>query len=159
MKGTKISLYKVKLVRDRVVTFPGAVFEDTRTAAAFFHRLIGSADREHIAVLFLDEHGVPRGASIVGIGTVASVKVHAREIFKAAILASADSIIIAHNHVGAPFPSPEDLRATRSLVLASKQLGIRIRDHLIVAPSGAFVSMHGLGMLEEDEKTGSNSIN
>jgi len=159
VKGIKIPLYTVKLARERVVTFPAAVFEDISAAAEFFFRLIGSADREHIAVLFLDEACVPTGASIVGIGTVATVKVHAREIFKAAILASADSMIIAHNHVDAPFPSPDDLRATRSLVYASKQIGIRIRDHLIISPSGACVSMQDLGMLEEEKEAGGNSNN
>ncbi len=159
MSGIKIPLYKVKLVRDRVATFPAAVFEDSSTAAAFFHRLIGTADREHIAVLFLDGNCVPTGVTIVGIGTVTGIKVHAREMFKAAILASADSMLIAHNRVGAPFPSPADLQATRSLVFASRQIGIRIRDHLIVSPSGAFVSMQDLGLLEEEKETGGIFIN
>lgn len=64
----KIPVYKVKLVRDYTASYPTEVFDDPRPAADFFYRLIGSADREHTAALFLDEWKRPLGATIIGIG-------------------------------------------------------------------------------------------
>jgi len=143
----KLPVYKIKLVRDHTATYPSGIGQEPKATAAFFRSLIGSADREHLAALFLDIHGRPTGASIVGIGTLSQVSVHVREFFKAAILANADSTICAHNHpADVPHPSPQDLRMTRRLISASRIIGIHMRDHLIVSPSGAFVSMsaHGL---------------
>lgn len=146
--SVRIPIYTVRLVRDHVATFPAQTFSEPRAAAAFFHRLIGSADREHLAALFLNGALQPTGATIIGIGTVNGVKVHAREIFKAAILASAESIVLAHNHpLSSPAPSSADLQATRSLIWVSRQLGIPIKDHLIVSVGGEFISMQESGFL------------
>ena len=146
--GVRIPIYTVRLVREGIATYGAAQFDEPKVAAAFFHRLIGSADREHLAALFLDAQCKPCGATIIGIGTLTQAKVHAREVFKAAILASADSILLAHNHPGGlPVPSAGDLQATRTLVWAGRRLGIEVKDHIIVVPSGEFVSMHESGFL------------
>ncbi len=144
----KVPIYKVKLVRDHTATYPSGIVEDPKATAAFFHGLIGSADREHLAALFVDVVGRPTGASIIAIGTLSKVRVHAREFFKAAILANADSIICAHNHpAGIPHPSPSDLQLTRWLIFSSRILGVHVTDHFIVSPSGDFISIVGGGFL------------
>lgn len=138
----KIPLYTVKLARERFATFPSGIVEEPKATAEFFQRLIGSADREHLAALFVSTIGRPTGATIIGVGTVSQVAGHVREIFKAAILASADSIVLAHNHPeGVPFPSAADLRLTRRLITSGRILGISVTDHFIVAPSAEFSSM------------------
>lgn len=145
----KVPVYKVKLVREHVASYPAGIGEDVKAAATFFHALIGSADREHLAALFLDALGRPTGAAIVAIGTLTRVGVHAREVFKAAILANADSLILSHNHpAGVPIPSANDLRITRRLVCASRHIGIAVQDHLIVCPSGSFTSMRETGVMD-----------
>lgn len=138
----KIPLYTVKLARERFATFPAGIVDEPKATAEFFHRLIGSADREHLAALFVSTIGRPTGATIIGIGTASQVVGHVREIFKAAIVASADSIVLAHNHPeGVAFPSVADLRLTRRLISCGRLLGIAVTDHLIVAPSAQFSSM------------------
>ena len=45
--------------------------------------------------------------------------------------------IVIHNHPsGDPSPSPEDLRVTRQLVEASRILGIRVLDHIVIGEEG-----------------------
>lgn len=77
--------------------------------------------------------------------------VHPREVFATAIKHAAAAVILAHNHPsGDPTPSPEDLRITRQLVDASRILGIRILDHVIVVretpdrPGHLSLREHGL---------------
>ena len=66
-------------------------------------------------------------------GLLDTSPVHPREVFAKAIRHAAAAVILAHNHPsGDPSPSPEDLRVTRQLVDASRILGIRVLDHVIV---------------------------
>jgi len=59
--------------------------------------------------------------------------VHPRETFKAAILANAAAVILAHNHpTGDLSPSSEDIAITRRLKEAREILGIRVLDHVII---------------------------
>jgi len=148
-----IPIYKVKLVRERTASFPSDIVREPKVTAAFFHNLIGSADREHFAALFLDVHERPTGASIIGVGTLTSVMVHVREVFKAAILASAKTLIVCHNHPGGvPVPSAADLRIIRRLSAAGRYLDIPVRQHLIVTPSGTFACLDASGLLSAGGK-------
>lgn len=73
------------------------------------------------------------GAEIIAIGSMSGVQVHPREVFRAAIIAGAGSIIIAHNHPSGDLePSPEDASLTARLAEAGELLGIPLLDHLII---------------------------
>lgn len=83
----------------------------------------------------------PTAIHTVSIGTLNSTVVHPREIFKAAILSNAASIILAHNHPsGDPTPSKEDIGITKRLVDAGELLGITVMDHIIIGENN-YVSM------------------
>ena len=72
-----------------------------------------------------------------GIGSLNASIVHPREVFRPAILASAASIIVAHNHPsGDPEPSEEDLSITRRLAEVGELLGIGLLDHVVIARRG-----------------------
>jgi DNA repair protein RadC len=144
----RIPLYKLKLVRERWAICPEPSLGHPLVAALFFHRLIGQADREHAAALFLDVHGQPTGATILGIGSLIATEMPAREVFKASLIANAHHVVVAHNHPsGQVSPSDADVRLTRVLVRAGSLLGIELFDHLIVAPDGSFVSLRELGII------------
>jgi len=67
-------------------------------------------------------------------GTLDSVNVHPREIFKEAILESASSIIVMHNHPsGDTTPSKEDIEITRKIEETGKIVGIKLLDHIIIS--------------------------
>ena len=81
------------------------------------------------------------GESQIFEGTLNASVFHPREIFRFAIEESANSIIIVHNHPsGDPQPSQEDIRATKQLIEAGNQIGIKVLDHIIVG-DGIFVSL------------------
>ena len=55
-------------------------------------------------------------------------------MFRPAIVESAPSIIISHNHPSNdPTPSPEDVKITRELVEGGRLLGIDLMDHIVIA--------------------------
>jgi len=75
----------------------------------------------------------------VGRGTLDNVLVNPREVFKAALLANAAAIVVAHNHPsGDPAPSPDDLDVTRRLAAAGEVLGISVLDHIIVGDGRSY---------------------
>lgn len=84
-------------------------------------------------------------------GLLDSILVHAREVFKVAIVANASAVILAHNHPsGDPTPSEADIKVTRDLIRAGQLLKIDVLDHVIMGRrtpdrSRDFVSLRELG--------------
>ncbi len=67
-------------------------------------------------------------------GTIDSVNVHPREIFKEAIKESASFLIVMHNHPsGDTTPSEEDKEITNRLIEAGELIGIKLLDHIIIS--------------------------
>jgi len=118
-----------------------------REAYAVLKPRIDDWTREHFLVVLLDARNGVVGIETVSVGSLSASIVHPREVFKPAIMASAASIVIGHNHPsGDPEPSPEDLAITRRLVDGGTLLGIELVDH-IVFTARSFVSMKARGSL------------
>ena len=80
-------------------------------------------------------------------GTLNASVFHPREIFRFAIEESANSVVLVHNHPsGDPQPSQEDIRATKQLIEAGNQIGIKVLDHVIIG-DGTFVSLKEEGFI------------
>lgn len=84
-------------------------------------------------------------------GTLDSLLVHPRDVFRSAIAANAAAIILAHNHPsGDPTPSESDIKVTRDLIRAGQLLKIDVLDHIIVGRATQerakdYVSLRELG--------------
>jgi DNA repair protein RadC len=84
-------------------------------------------------------------------GTLDTLLVHPREVFRAALLAHAAAIILVHNHPsGDPTPSEADIRVTRDLIRAGQLLKIEVLDHIILGRRTSdrprdYVSLRELG--------------
>lgn len=84
-------------------------------------------------------------------GTLDTILVHPREVFKTAIAAGAAAIVLAHNHPsGDPSPSEADIKVTRDLIRAGQLLKIEVLDHIILGRATHerprdFVSLRELG--------------
>ena len=66
-------------------------------------------------------------------GTLDTLLVHPREVFRAAIAANAAAVVLAHNHPsGDPTPSEADIKVTRDLIRAGQLLKIDVLDHVII---------------------------
>ena len=100
---------------------------------------------ECFVVLFLNTRKRVKGHQLVTIGTMDTLLVHAREVFRAAILISASGVILLHNHPsGDPTPSEADIKVTRDLIRAGQILKIEVVDHIVVGRPG-FQSLRSLG--------------
>ena len=90
-------------------------------------------DRESLRVVLLNTKQQLIKVISVGEGTLNEAPTHPREIFKPAIVYSAYSFILVHNHPSDdPSPSDADLRLTRRLVEAARILQIQLLDHIII---------------------------
>ena len=89
--------------------------------------------QEHFYVLHLNSKNEIISTKLIAIGTLNSVLIHPREIFKEAIRESAQSIILVHNHPsGDPTPSLADKEITTKIENASEIIGIDLIDHIII---------------------------
>ncbi len=104
-------------------------------------------DREHFKAILLNTKNRILRIVTVAVGSLNAALVHPREIFKAAVIASAAGIIIVHNHpTGNPEPSREDEELTVRFAKCGELMGIDVVDHIIVG-DGHFVSMRERGLL------------
>ena len=97
--------------------------------------------QEQLRVLLLDTRNRVTGTRVIYQGNVNSSVVRPAEVFKPAIVESATSIIVVHNHPsGEPTPSGADVSITRDLVAGGKLLGVEVLDHVVIGNPG-YVSM------------------
>ena len=127
---------------------PAKVAEYWRTAIASDARY--NPDVEQFAVLFLNTRKRVTGHVVVSVGTLDSIQVHPREVFRSAVIAAAHSIVLMHNHPsGDSTPSDADVRVTRDLRRAGDTLKIDVLDHVIVGQktdtSRGYTSLRELG--------------
>ncbi len=139
----------VRLVQDGTAPLPvPSRVSRPAVAAAAFAQLLADRDRETVAALLLATSRRPLGFHIVAVGTLDSAPVHPREVFKAAILANAAGLIIAHNHPsGDPTPSRADHQILRRLATAGALLGIQVLDYIIVGAGGTYWSAQEAGCM------------
>lgn len=101
----------------------------------------GKIDREAFWVLHLNPQKQVIEKELVSLGIVNSTVVHPREVFKKAILNSAEAIITVHNHPsGNTKPSAEDYKIWKQLNEAGKIIGIEVLDNVIITPQGDYYS-------------------
>ncbi len=116
---------------------------------------LGQLAQEAFVVLTLNTRNRLIKRHLCSLGLLDSSPVHPREVFRAAIMDGAAAVILGHGHPsGDPTPSVEDLRVTRQLVEASRILGIRVIDHLIIGrptdTSPGYISLREKGLVSFD---------
>ncbi|WP_218827762.1 JAB domain-containing protein [Rubricoccus marinus] len=143
-----VPLYTTRLVRERTFTFPTRdQVRSPADAAAVLAEYFSDRDREEFVVAFLDTANTLTGLHVASVGGLAASIVEPRQVFKAAVLANAAAVLLAHNHPsGNPEPSREDVAVTRQLVEAGKVMGIPVHDHLILTDHG-HTSLAGRGLM------------
>lgn len=111
----------------------------SRFCQEHFGPLIERGLQEEFHIITLDgAHQVIRTHQVT-IGIANSTQVHPREVFRPAILDAACGVILIHNHPsGDVTPSPSDIAATKLMAEASRVLGIKLLDHLILGRGGCF---------------------
>ena len=130
--------YKVVALRECPVPEEMAMC-DTPERAADYWRLhvvnhpAFNPDVECFVVLLLNTRRRVKGHTLVSTGTLDTLLVHPREVFRAAIVSASAAIVVMHNHPsGESTPSEADIKVTRDLIRAGQLLKIEVLDHVIL---------------------------
>lgn len=147
----RIPMYHVALVRDEGVPYETepVVVSTPEQVAAICADLRG-LDRESFEVLCLSTKNKLLARVHVSLGSLNASIVHPREVFKAAVVSNAASVVLVHNHPsGDPTPSGADIQLVRRLSRAGETLGIEVLDSVVLGggDTTALCSMRELGTL------------
>lgn len=83
----------------------------------------------------------------VSVGSLNSSIVHPRELFREAVMVSAASVVVAHQHPSNDStPSGADIQLTRRLAKAGEVLGIELLDHVVIG-GDSHSSLREMGVL------------
>ena len=94
-------------------------------------------EKERFIVMMFDTKLKLIGINLVSVGSLNSTQVHMREMFRAAILCGANSIMTAHNHPsGCPEPSMEDYQLFKRAEEVGTIVGIEVLDNFVVSTKG-----------------------
>jgi DNA repair protein RadC len=112
-----------------------------------------SNDTENFGIVCVNTRRRTIGFEIMSNGTLDTILVHARQVFRSAILMNAAGVLLFHNHPsGDPSPSEADIKVTRDIVRAGQLLKIDVLDHLILGQATperakSWTSLRELGFL------------
>ncbi|KMK77949.1 MULTISPECIES: RadC family protein [Bacillaceae] len=143
----RVSIVSVKLVRESSILYERRSIRSPQDAYDLFKSFLEDKDREHFIVVSLDTKNQPVSINICHIGSLNASIVSPREVMKSAILSSAASIMVAHNHPsGETTESREDVEVTKRLAEAGKLMGIELLDHIIIG-DGKYNSLKEKGVI------------
>jgi len=109
-------------------------------------------DKEYLIRFDLNSTNHIVNKEVISIGTLTGLMIHPRELFKSAIINSACSIVIAHNHPSEDCtPSEGDIERNEAIVEAGKLLEIEVKDHIIFCDK-EFYSMKEGGYFNDGDK-------
>jgi DNA repair protein RadC len=114
------------------------VLDNPATAVNFMRETNRLKNVESFQVLLLNTRKRLIRVEEISQGTLDTVLVHPREVFRAAIIANAAAILLVHNHPsGDPAPSDADIKVTRDLIRAGQLLKIEVVDHVVIGRAAA----------------------
>lgn len=118
-----------------------------RDSEDFLRYRMGHLPHEEFHVVWLDNRHRIIATERLFTGTIDGASVHPREVVRKALMHNAAACILAHNHPsGVPEPSAADRAITSELTACLKCIGVRILDHIVVAPISC-VSFAARGLL------------
>jgi DNA repair protein RadC len=109
------------------------LLDTAERVAGLMRELVRFSDVERFHVLLLNTRRRLVRSEAISQGTLDTILVHPREVFRPAIAANAAAVVLVHNHPsGDPAPSEADIKVTRDLIRAGQLLRIELLDHVIL---------------------------
>lgn len=125
----------------------GPQFLGALSVYRYFQPKLRDEKTEQFWLVLLDRKNRVIREEMISQGSLTASLVHPREVFKAAIGASAAAVVVVHNHPsGDPAPSGDDKEITERLVRSGELVGIQVLDHVIVGEK-TFFSFADKGLL------------
>lgn len=155
VKGAKVAQLAAAMEIARRVSLPDGKkriqIKGTAHAGDYVKERLRGLPAEHFRVLYLNRQNRLLEDVLIAQGVVDGVKPPVRSIITHALRTNASSLIATHNHPsGAIEPSESDIILTRDIISASRPLGIKILDHIIVGEEITY-SFADSGLLDELE--------
>lgn len=123
------------------------ILNSTAKAGRYLMTQFTGKKSELVLQLCLDRKGKLLACRQLSEGGVSSANLSIRRMVENALLFSASSVILAHNHPsGVALPSGDDFVTTEKAREALETVNVRLLDHIIVA-DGDFVSLADSGYL------------
>ena len=115
-------------------------------AIRVMNEFLSQMDRELFCIVNLQADLTPINMNIVSVGSLNEALINPREIFKSAILSSAHSMMLIHNHPsGNLTPSTSDIQTTARMQELGELMGISLVDHIITGRNGNYYSFRDKG--------------
>ncbi len=155
LKGAKAAQLIAAMEIARRVSIPAQrghlVMKSTATAAEYLRERLRGLAEEQFRVLYLNRRNALLDDALIAQGSVDAVRPSLRNIVARALQVNASALIAAHNHPsGVAEPSESDRMLTQDLIAASRPLGLKVLDHVIVGEESTF-SFADSGLLGELE--------
>lgn len=120
---------------------------EPHSAVKIAQSILAGIDHEAFLALPLDIKNKVLGYVEVAKGGIDLCQVDVREVFRAALVMGASSLIVVHNHPsGDANPSEEDLNLTENICQAGWLLNVHVLDHIIVGDD-SYVSLAERGLM------------
>ena len=118
--------------RMNMVNISNVKLNNSKLIFDYFKYLFKDEKQEYFYAIYLDSKSKLISYKLLFKGTINTSCVHPREVFKYAVIESAYSIIVMHNHPsGDPTPSHQDVEITKSLFEIGKIMAIPVVDHIV----------------------------
>ncbi len=138
-----------KFLRERMLSRP--YLNSADEVMDYLDHAMRSLSYEAFRIIYLSTRNEIVNEETIAVGTAIEVPVTSRQIIERAVKNGAASIVLAHNHPGGNAePSDEDRKITRDTMFICGMMGLKLREHLIIAQHDHF-SFSAEGLLGEYE--------
>jgi DNA repair protein RadC len=130
--------FKLVALRDCATERENQLMDEPSKVADYWNQHVKTSplfnpEVECFIVFFVNTRRRIKGHMVISTGSLDTILVHPREVFRPAIVQGSAAIILAHNHPsGDPTPSESDIKVTRELIRAGQLLKIEVLDHVVM---------------------------
>lgn len=125
------------------------ILKNPSTIASYYMERLRHEPKEILLLTMFDSKNMLIGEEVLSVGTSRAALISPGEIYKTALLAHAEYIVLLHNHPsGNPEPSNEDVKVTLKIKKCGELLDVLLMDHIIIGDNRYF-SFREQGVLFE----------
>jgi DNA repair protein RadC len=138
--------FYLRVNRENVIESNEQILNSPEKVFDFLKFFIGFQEKEHFVAILLNSSGKVIDCKTISTGTINQAAVFVREVAEIALLHSAVSVIVAHNHPSGLLTfSENDYIVTKKIKDGLNSLEIILQDHILVTKNGY------LSMRQEDK--------
>lgn len=135
-----LKVVNIRLVKERTL-YSVTPVQSPDAAMEVVQEFVQDFDRETLGVICVDNSGNVLNVHFCAVGALNRCIFDPKQIFKAALLSNAASVLVFHNHPsGSLTPSKEDINSTKRLKEACILMDINFLDHIIIGSNGCYYS-------------------